>query len=229
MRETAVTSYRSAIDWTTESIVRRAHSFRNHVLTMGVVTAGAMACALAMASSSPLWAGLLLIPVCAGLLLADVRLLDRWRCELLCSWAKGEIDLAAFVPAVSSNALLPQQTLTAMLATLPRTGELVAEQAIDRPTRVAIAAVFTWRQQKRTDALLMKVAASAVLVMALAAWIWSRSRLPLIALAALPPLGAVLLWLAARRRAECDAKVGDCRMQPGFDAAAYERIRATLP
>jgi hypothetical protein len=88
-----------------------------------------------------------LIPVCIVFVLADHRLLDAWRTELLASWVASDIDFAALSSAIRANPALPKNTIEGMLATLPSLGGLVAEQGVPSVRRRAIAAEVVSRQR----------------------------------------------------------------------------------
>jgi hypothetical protein len=221
-----VSSYRTAIEDTEHTILRRAKSFRNQVITVSVAAVATVGLMLALRSGTLLIAFLLLVPLCGGFFFADVKLLNRWRSGLLATWARKEIDLVAFLGAIRAHPKLPSDTLEAMLATLPSTGDLRTEQAIESATRGAIAATMSARLQDREDVLLLKVLASAIVVVSVLASVWARTSAPLAGLAGLLLLPIVHRWLAKRCSAACDAALGRHRSQPGFSEADYARILA---
>jgi hypothetical protein len=225
-QEGNVSQYRTALEDAERSIQRRAAWYRNQVVSVVAVAVAVVVSALAARSPLVLGGFLLLIPLSGAFLVADVRLFTRWRSRFLDDWSAKKTDIVAFAAAIRAHPKLPPNTVEGMLATLPSTGDLVAEQAIEAPTRRAIAASAAARQQDRADALLFKVVASGIVVPLALASVWARSWVPLTGLAALLALPIVRVWRASRRRAVCEATVRACREQPGFDEVAYTRVRA---
>jgi hypothetical protein len=225
---TQVSAYRTAIDQTTDSIARRARYFRNQIVTVVAIGALVAVGALVTRSVAALSAWLVLVSVCGLFFHADSRLLNKWRRNLLAPWIARELDFAALLEAIRANPALPKPTVEGMLATLPFCGNLVAEQAILRPTRQAIAAGSVEIHRSRAQVLLLNVVASAVVVAALLASVYLRRWTPLLGLAALVPLPLGRAWIsrAARRRSE--AVLATSRSQPEFSEADYRRVLANL-
>ena len=224
----AVSEYRAAIEQIERVVRRRAVHFRNLVVAAVLVLASVFLVALIARSSSVLLASLSLIPIGGGFLVADGRLLRTWQSAVLSAWVRRDIDLAAFRAAVRAHPSLPEATIESMLATLPATGDLVAEQRILSPTRRAIAAEALWRAQRELDGLIFKVVATGIMVVVTLTLTWSRDVWTLWGLGALLILLTARAFLDGFRRRECDAHVAACRTQEGFSAPDYEEARQNL-
>ncbi|MBA2669753.1 MAG: hypothetical protein H0U67_05220 [Gemmatimonadetes bacterium] len=223
-----MSAYRDAIDRTTGLIKRRARHFRNLVVAVVLVVLGAVVGSVAARSLLPLAAVSVLLPLCAAFLVADERLLARWRAEVLAAWTRRDIDLAALRAAVRAHPTLPKETTEGMLMTLPSVGELTAEQALMTPTREALAATIRAGHREHADSLLLGALASAVVVGVLLAVVWTRVWILLPGLAILTAGPALSLWMRRRRLTVWEAEVEAYRKQPGFSEADYSRLLASL-
>jgi hypothetical protein len=222
-------AYRVAIEQTTQVIVRRAKFFRSLVAVVVVIALASLVWALAARSPSGLLGFLLIVPACGFFFYADARLLNRWRSEIAFTWVTRDLDVAALCEAIRANHALPTGTIESMLATLPRTGNLVAEQRLLAPTRKAIAAAYNIVGQGRADSLLLNATASLATTISLVAAASMGTWTPLLGLT------IIILWPAAgalmrrRRRAVRDAHVEACRRTQGFSEAEYAELVAGLP
>jgi len=223
-----VSAYRTAIERTTRVIERRAKYYRNLVVAVVLIGAASAAWALAARAPSALAGVLFLVPACGLFFFADARLLNGWRADVLASWASGELDLAALRQALGAHPGLPQETLDAMLGTLPSAGSLGEEQRILAPTRQAAAAASLTAHRARADSLLLHSAATAIAASALAAALWLRSGAPLLGLAVLVLRLPLAAWMRRRRLAARETEVAACRRRPGFSEADYARLLAAL-
>ena len=221
-------AYRIAIEQTTRVLVRRAKSFRN--LIVGVVTIGVASALGAIVARSALgMAGLLLLlPVVGFFFYADTILVRDWRAAILTRWTQRELDLSALRDAIRANPSLPSNTTSAMLATLPRTDSLVAEQAIASPTRKSVNVESRFAHARREDALLLNSCAAGVATIAAIASLWAKTWTPLLALTLLGLRPVVGIWMHHRRRAARDAELTACRQQPGFNEAEYQQLLTGL-
>lgn len=212
-------SYRAAIDDTVCAINKRATMFRRQSVTIVSLLVSTVAVALIRRTPSMLAALLFLVPVSGGFMLADARILTRWRHSLLDAWTRGEIDVAAFQEAIRAHPRLPQQTLDGMLATLPLSGDLVAEQAVRGPTRRAIAAANAATHGLAIDTLLLKAVAGAIVAMVTWAALWTASWQALIGFAVMLVLVPARVVMRRRRLSRRDAHIAACRLQDGFSDA----------
>jgi len=194
-----LSTYRLAIDQTTQTIDRRSKHFRNLIVAVTFVGLGSTLWAGIAWSWLPLTGIFLLVPFCGLYLFIDGKLLDHWRQELFSVWEKGEIDFQALHDAVISISTLPKDSVLGMLDTLPSAGDLVAEQGISTSTRKAVAAVVTTINTCRSDAIALTAAGytitGCVIIAAIAFWQWQ----PLLGLFV---VGLPLLlqkWIRAKR------------------------------
>jgi hypothetical protein len=221
-----MSAYRDAINGTTSLVEQRARYFRNHVVVVALSSVAAIVWALGTSSFIPLAVLLFLLPVSAAFFVADSKLLGRWREELLAAWSRMEIDFAAFSDAIRANPVLPRETTEGMLLTLPSAGLLTAEQKLLPPTRHALAAANIAVHRERADSLLLKAAASAIVIGILLAAIWTSSWTPLSGLAVLVLWPALAAGMRRRRRLRWDLEVDACRKEAGFSEADYSRLLA---
>lgn len=207
---------------------KRARYFRNQ--GVAVVLVGAVSMVAAMAAQSPVpLLGILLLLVPSGMFfVADGKVLDRWRSQLLTPWARGELDMAAFRAAIRANPALPKGTIEGMLATLPDAGDLAAEQRMSTPTRQAIAAATLANYRSNSDAMALKAAASAVGGAALIAAAAMRRWEPLAALVCPLLVPVAVAWMRRGRLAESQREASACRTQPGFSDPDFARLIAGL-
>jgi hypothetical protein len=141
-------------------------------------------------------------------------------------WVSGEVDFAALREALRANPTLPKDTIEAMMLTLPSAGPLTAEQKLLPPTRHALAAANIAVHWERADSLLLKAAASAIVIGILLAAIWTSSWTPLSGLAVLVLWPALAAGMRRRRRLRWDLEVDACRKEAGFSEADYSRLLA---
>jgi len=171
-----VSTYRIAIDLTTETIDKRAKYLRNLIIGVVLVSLVAFGWALVSRMLFPLSFLLLLFPLCGLFYFLDAKLLAEWRCGLFSSWTTGEIDFGALNAAVRAVPTLPKDTLGSMLDTLPSAGDLLTEHQVSSPTREAVAAVVMTIYACRSDAVAFKAAgyaiAGSLLIVALAMHIY---------------------------------------------------------
>jgi len=225
----AASAYSVAIEQTTRVIERRAKSFRNLVVVVVLIGSASLVWALVTRSPSGLAGWFFIVPACGFYLVADARLLNDWRSELLARWARRELDLAAFRDAIRAHPALPKDTTEAMLATLPLTEGVVSEQRILPPTRHAAASDSGALHHGRADSILLNAAASAIAASAVAASLWTGTWTPLLGLTTLVLRPAVGLGIRRRRRAARQAEVETCRTQAGFSEADYARLLVSPP
>jgi hypothetical protein len=222
-----VSAYRTAIDETTRTIDLRARYFRNQIVI--VVSIGALVVAVAFfAGAAALWAWLLIVPACAVFFYVDARVLNSWREAMLGAWISPQIDFEVLRQTIRANPAMPKGTAEGMLETLPDARDLVSEQKLETCTRAGVAAVSLAMHRTRADALLLQTIASAIVVAAVLAALWTHSWNPLSAIASVAALPAVRVWAARRRLNRAAAEVAACRRQDGFSEAEFERLRAAL-
>jgi len=173
-------------------------------------------------------AWLLVVPASGLFWLADDRLLSQWRTELLALWVLRQLDFAVLRETILANPALPKGTLEGMLMTLPSVGDLVEEQKVHTPTRKAIAAATLAEHRARTDALLVNVIASAIVVVSVITAIWSSRWLPLSGMISLMLVPVARSWALRVRRSRCEIEVAALQIQPGFSDADYQRLRADI-
>jgi hypothetical protein len=220
--------YRTAIEQTETAIQQRGRYFRNQVIAVTILLLAVLVAAVMTRSIMVITVGLLVIPLSGSFLVADSVLVTTWRSALLTAWVGGDVDFAAFRHTIRVHPTLPKSTLEGMLATLPLAGELLEEQALAASTRQVIAVASTAMQRSRSDALLLKVVTSAIVVFATLAAIWTRNLGSLLVLATLLILPMVRIWRRRKHLARLESEVALCRPDPRFSEADYERMRAAL-
>jgi hypothetical protein len=216
--------YRTAIDLTTQTIDKRAKYYRNLVVTVVFATLASIGWALVSWSLSPLSGLFLLFPICGLFFFIDARLLNEWRSQLFQHWAKKEIDFSSFCDAINAISILPKETLQAMLATLPVTGDIIAEQTITSSTRAAVASSIEVNHVNQSDAIAFKVSGFAIvvvsLILALALCIWQ----PLLGVAVVLILPLLQGWTRRWRQNKSLERVLSAQQQPDFNQEKYSQL-----
>jgi hypothetical protein len=219
-----MSSYRISIDQTTQTIDRRSKYYRNLIVTVTFVGLGTISLAVIVRSWLPLVGTLLLVPLCGLYLLIDGQLLNHWRNKLMLGWEKGDIDFNAFHQALMAISTLPQNTVKSMLATLPVSGDLVAEQGVSSSTRTAIAAIVYMIHTCRSDLIVLKTAAYTIaggaVAIAAAFWMWQ----PLLGLLPLGLIGVLQKGIKTRRLKSAKATIVAVQQQPDFNLDKFREI-----
>ena len=223
-----VSVYRVAIDQTTKAIDTRAKYFRNLIVAVTMLCLSSLGWAIAARTLSPLSGLLLLFPLCSFFFLLDGSILDHWRSRLVEIWIQKNMDFKIFCDVISAVQGLPKNTLASMLATLPSSRTLVAEQEISASTREAVAAVITKVHEVQSDTLALKTAAATILSVSVAAAVYRRTWEPLsssFAILLLPILGKSL---RRKRKRTFEKKGLAARAKPGFSEEMYQELVARL-
>ena len=183
-------SVRDALGDTVSAIQARARLYRNLVVTVCAVGAGAVVAWTAVS----LWVAVavlaLLVPLVGAYFALDALAVRNWAEGICRRWRVG-LDLAAFRSAATAHPVLPQLTVAGMLARLPqiRPWERVADG--DK-----LEAMKQLRAQTRGEVGRIAAGTAALfgLLMCVAAAAFLHSALPLTGCAA-----CLVLWLVARR------------------------------
>lgn len=219
-----MSSYRTAIDLTTQTIDKRAKYYRNLIVAVVLTSLASIGWSIAIGSLSPLLGLLLLLPICGLFFFFDAYLLNQWRSQLLQYWVKKEIDFCSFCNAVNAISILPKNTLLGMLESLPVAGDIIAEQAISSSTREAIAANIIVDHANQSDVIVFKVAGFGIVVGSLILAIILQSWKPLLGMTAvllLPLLkGRVKQW----RLKKSLERLLSAQRQPDFNQKKYAQF-----
>ena len=111
--------YATAIDEAREAIVARARLYKWLVIA---VSLGLVAVAIAAAWQRSAWPLLglgLLPPAVLAHRLADLRVVHRWRSNVIGAWARGDLSLPLLASTLGQVPALPESTVQGMLQTLP--------------------------------------------------------------------------------------------------------------
>src|SRR5262249_947353 len=136
--------------------------FRNLVVTVAALSIISIIYAAVARSFRPLAGFLLLFPACGNSFVLDGIIFCNWQFRILEAWVKKDLDFAAFSQAVKAIPEMPEETLGAMLATLPSAGHLASEQKISSSTRQVIAAAATTIYISYRDSVVLKTAGAAI-------------------------------------------------------------------
>ena len=219
-----MSSYRIAIDQTTQTIDRRAKHYRNLIVAVTIVGLGSIFWAGIAWSWLPLVGIFLLVPFCGLYLFIDGKLLNRWQHELFAHWERGELDFRALCDAVTAISTLPKNTVESMLETLPSAGDLVTEQSISSSTRKAIAAVVTTIHACRSDGIAFKAVGytitGSVLIVAAALWMWQ----PLLGILSVSLVLLLRKWLKTRRLKGIRERIITAQQEPDFHLEKFLEI-----
>jgi hypothetical protein len=159
----ATVPYARAIADTGDTLMRRARTMRALGLALlGCGLAGAAAAVTAAPAAGAV--ALAAVPAFgAAFLCADALRVRAWQRRWLDAWAAGDVDAVPFAHAVSADARLPQHSLAAMLALLPRTD-------VPMPLRAEAARAFAHAGTGPVRRAAAQFAGLAALPVAAAAW-----------------------------------------------------------
>jgi len=205
-----MSAYRAAIERTSETVVSRARLFRNHVVAVVVLCLVTAIWAAFRREPVVLACVFFLVPLGGSFFLADELAVERWRADLLASWVRRELDLAALRAALIANPALPRQTLSGMLATLPSSELLESEQRLSTSTRAAVASVSREIHRRNLSLMGVRVAASAIAVSGIVAAIALSSMIALLACGASVLLPVAQGYIRRRYVGRRDAVLADC-------------------
>jgi hypothetical protein len=133
---------KDALRLTTATIDRRAFYFRNLVVLIVLLALACPIAALVFWSPRPLVGWLAAVPLCAGHLVVDNRLVARWRSGIQAMWGAGQLHLEDFERSVTSLKMLPAATLRSMLATLPKGPSELALDRLPTETKRNLVEIF---------------------------------------------------------------------------------------
>ena len=224
LQRVRLSTYRIAIDHTTQTIDRRAKHYRNLIVVVTFVGLGSILGAGIAWSWLPLAGILLLVPFCGLYFFIDEKLLNQWRHGLFSDWEKGELDFRALYEAVTSISTLPKNTVESMLETLPSAGDLVTEQSISTNTRHAIAAVVSAIHACRSDHIAFKAAgysiAGGVLIATVLFWMWQ----PILGLFAVTLVLLLRRWVKTQRLKGARERIINAQQKPNFNLEKFLEI-----
>ena len=110
----------AAVDVTLRTFEARSRVYRNLVVAVSLVGATSILSAVILWTAIPLLGVALVVALTAGFARHDAYRVSRWRTEILEMYRTRGLDLAAFYSTLSKFKHLPEGSLGAMLATLPR-------------------------------------------------------------------------------------------------------------
>jgi len=218
--------YRAAIDLTADAIVRRGRLFRNLVIVVVLIGLVSVVWAAVARSATALCGVLLILPSCGVFFCLDMMAVNAWRHRILEAWSRREVDLSAFRSAIRASPAFPRDTTESMLAMLPPTPELVAEQRISSATRGAIAAEAELRNNLEALRRLAAAATSGLVTGGAIAVLATHRWVPLACLTLLllrPPL---VLLAQRRQHRRGNAALAAFRASAGFSEADFAQALA---
>lgn len=218
--------YRVALDQTIALIERRAAHFRNQIVTTIGIGAATILGAVIGHSLLALVPICLLIPINGLYFFGDGWLLNKWRKAVLANWMRRELDVFAFRHGMRAVPSLPSDTVESMLATLPRSDSLSAEQALSAVTRQAVAAEFLAFYSARVELTFVRATASLIVAGGICTAIWARSRTPLAGLVLAPVVVLAHRLITRSRDRSVAATLATCRAHPQFSEEDYTRLVA---
>jgi hypothetical protein len=169
-------------------ITRRTKRFRNLVVVVAVCGLAVIITAAALFSWLPLWGLTMLIPLCAGYLYFDARLVNRWRQQVLAAWAGGRLKVEVFKTTVNSITTLPTQTVQGMLASLPDPPRHGSAASLRPAEKEALARTIATINSCQSDRTLLLTLATLVGLASAALASLIRHWLPLVGLVGVPLL-----------------------------------------
>ena len=178
-----------AVNATLAAIETRLRLYRCAVITVASVVLACAVMAAWLRSWRPLAGFILLVPAVGTFFVLDSRVLRRWRRVVLQAWVARQFELRVFAEVIRTHPTIPEQTLRAMLASLP----VGHSEAVEwRYACVRRLDAVDRRNQIRTTAA---TAALTVVLICVAAALWQHSTTPLL-VAVFPSA----VWMAMRCR-----------------------------
>ncbi|HVQ14061.1 MAG TPA: hypothetical protein VMS40_10735 [Vicinamibacterales bacterium] len=150
------TTYRAAIDATVATLASRARSYRILILVAGIGICVAGLWVLLARSAAPLILLVLVVASVGAFFWLDALVMNRWRAQLLQPWQRRELDFTALAAAVHAIPGLPADSVAAMLASLPRSPDLVRERELTAGARQELASQLLARDRRHATRLLLK-------------------------------------------------------------------------
>lgn len=216
--------YRPLIDLTSMVLIKRSKCFRKLVIVFILIIVAGLITDIAVLSFRPTVGLLLLIPAYSLYLVCDNHLLIKWRTQVMSAWRSKEIDLFALRQALSANKALPQQSINAMLETLPNAGSLVEEQSIPKVLRIAVADSL----KERGDTLhyqLIRNAISFTIISSILSWaVMTNSWISLFAILSVTILLIPFELFNRSRKSTISKKENLYRESNDFDYTKYSEI-----
>ena len=148
--------YRGLIAATQRSIEQRAKRLRLAWLIIGALVLLALPLLVLLRDLTALSILLWVMPVAGGFFTTDAMVLHNWRAQIIQAWVGKAVELNALGAALSAHPQLPQQTVRAMLETLPLFDDLATEQTLPAATREIIAQVVLADSTSRNRSLLLR-------------------------------------------------------------------------
>jgi hypothetical protein len=216
--------YRPLIDLTSNILIQRTNCFRILVITVILISISSLISTFLVMSIWPTVGLLLLLPSYSLFLVCDSQLLIVWRSQVMDAWKSKTIDLSALRQALTANKTLAQQTIGAMLETLPDAGELAKEQSISKQIRLAAADILTAHSYTQHYKLIRNAAAHAVIAVTLFWAVFTQSWAVVLATTAVPVLFAAFELFNRLRRSKIVERERRYRASDNFDDSKYCQI-----
>jgi hypothetical protein len=114
---------KDALEITLRTVERRAWLYRKTAAIIAISFVLVIASVAVFRSWLPLMALIPIVEVVAAFLVLDNRHVYHWRQSILHLCAEDRLNIASFTKLVCANPMIPQQTIHAMLASLPQAAE----------------------------------------------------------------------------------------------------------
>ncbi len=222
-----MSNYRSLLDLTSEILIERTKCYRALVIAFVVISLLSIVISIVTMNLWPMTGFLLLIPAYSLFLLCDGIKLNQWRTQVLISWKSKAIDINALKQALTTNKVLPPQTLDGMLETLFDAGDLVTEQSVPVCVREALADALTARDNNLFIALLGKAMLQTIAVLIILSAIILNACL-LLMLLVVPIVVIVSNGYNRRILSKVVIQGKKNREASDFDIAQYQNIAKTV-
>ena len=148
--------YRVLIAVTQRSIDQRAKRLRAAWLVIGALVLLSIPVLLLLRDLAALLILLWVLPAAGAFFTADAMVLHNWRVQIIQAWVGKSADLNALGASLSAHPQLPQQSVRAMLETLPLFDDLAAEQNLPVATREIVARVVLADSKSRNRRLFLR-------------------------------------------------------------------------
>ena len=214
--------YELAISLTIKTIERRAKYYRNLIIAVLLVLFCTLVWAIISGRFATLAVCVFLFPLGHGYFLADALLLHSWRKRLLRAWIEQDFNLQLFGRAMSELPQLPQNTLQAMLDSLPAVA--TTEQYMSIATREAITIAIQSEHANQMENLAIRTIAFILAAGCVSIAAFTGQTRPLFGLFLLLAVWPARIILKCIRHRSVQRQIDALKKDANFDTSSYTAV-----
>jgi protein-S-isoprenylcysteine O-methyltransferase Ste14 len=219
-----MSDYRPLIELTSKLLLKRTNCFRILVITVILISLSVLITTILVMGIWPTVGLLLLIPGYSLYLVCDNHLLIAWRTQVMNAWKSKAVDLSALRQALTANKTHPQQSIGAMLESLPETGDLAAEQSISKQIRLAATDRLIAHSYTLHYKLIRNAVVHAMVAITLSWAALTQSWAAVLATTAVPVLYIAFELFSRFRKSKIVERENQYRASDDFDDSKYSQI-----